>query len=113
VRSLLAETSVHPWAPIVTAGIPWLVVADGPLAGATFGVEGRVVIGREGADLAIDDPEISRRHAVVRVVEGSLVVEDLNSLNGTWVNGRRIALPTLVEPGDRLTLGTTSIEVRA
>lgn len=112
VRSLLAETSVHPWAPIIAPAMPWLHISEGPLAGSSFSVDGRLVIGREGADVSIEDPEISRRHAVVRVVEGSLVVEDLNSLNGTWVNGRRIALPTLVEPGDLVTVGTTVIEIR-
>jgi EmrB/QacA subfamily drug resistance transporter len=107
----LAETSINPWAPIVASGLPWLLVSEGPLAGSRFSVDGRLVIGREGADVSIDDPEISRRHAVVRVVEGSLVVEDLNSLNGTWVNGRRIALPTLVEPGDAITVGSTVLEI--
>jgi EmrB/QacA subfamily drug resistance transporter len=112
VRSLLAETSVHPWAPVIAYATPWLLVTEGPLAGERYGVDGRLVIGRAGDDVAIDDPEMSRRHAVVRVVEGSLVVEDLNSLNGTWVNGRRISLPTLVEPGDVLKLGSTVVEIR-
>jgi pSer/pThr/pTyr-binding forkhead associated (FHA) protein len=45
------------------------------------------------------------------VVDGALVLDDLNSLNGTWVNGKRIELPTLLAPGDSVGLGTSLIEV--
>lgn len=89
-----------------------LSISKGPLAGKQVAVEGRLVLGREG-DLVISDPEISRRHAVVRVVDGSLVLDDLQSLNGTWVNGKRIELPTLLAPGDVIALGTSAIEVTA
>ena len=46
-------------------------------------------------------------------MDGSLVIDDLQSLNGTWVNDKRIELPTLLAPGDVITLGTSAIEVRA
>ena len=93
-------------------GTPSLAITGGPLAGEEVRIEDGLVMGREG-DLVIGDPEISRRHAVIRVVDGSLVVDDLQSLNGTWVNGRRIELPTLLTVGDVITLGKSSIEVTA
>ncbi len=89
-----------------------LEFSKGPLAGTSFEVTSTAVLGREG-DLVIADPEISRRHAAVRLVDGSLVIDDLQSLNGTWVNDKRIELPTLLAPGDVITLGTSAIEVRA
>jgi ABC-2 type transport system ATP-binding protein len=89
-----------------------LVVRDGPLAGKSVRVETSVLLGREGVDLVVPDTEVSRRHAAVRVVEGSLVIEDLRSLNGTWVNRRRIELPTLLTTGDVIQIGTTLIEVQ-
>jgi FHA domain/Domain of unknown function (DUF4162) len=98
-------------AAAATAPTPVLVVTRGPLAGKTLAVEGPLVIGREG-DLAIADPEVSRKHAVIRVVDGALVIDDMQSLNGSWVNGRRVELPTLLAPGDVITLGTSAIEVR-
>jgi pSer/pThr/pTyr-binding forkhead associated (FHA) protein len=73
---------------------------------------GPIVIGREGVDVVIVDPEISRRHTAIRLIEGAVVIEDLHSLNGTWVNGRRIDSLTLLAPGDLITIGKTVIEVR-
>jgi hypothetical protein len=93
-------------------GPPTLVVQQGPLAGHSFRVDSRIVIGRQGVDMVFDDAEISRRHASLQLVQGSLVIEDLRSLNGTWVNGTRITAPTLLRPGDYVQFGKTLIEVR-
>lgn len=89
-----------------------LVIRDGPLAGKSVRVETSMLLGREGVDLVVPDTEVSRRHAAVRVTEGSLVIEDLRSLNGTWVNRHRIELPTLLTAGDVIQVGTTVIEVQ-
>lgn len=51
-----------------------------------------LVLGRENScDLIIDDPTISRRHAVLKFINGKLKIEDLNAKNGTWVDGKRIS----------------------
>jgi pSer/pThr/pTyr-binding forkhead associated (FHA) protein len=55
--------------------------------------------------LTIEDEELSRRHAVVRVVGGGVEIEDLGSRNGTFVNGRRIDAVTQLGGGDSLRLG--------
>ena len=89
-----------------------LLMREGPLAGQRLRVVGPIVIGREGVDVVISDPEISRRHTAIRLIEGAVVIEDLHSLNGTWVNGRRIDTLTLLAPGDLITVGKTVIEVR-
>src|SRR6266511_2551454 len=88
-----------------------LIFGSGPLAGHPLDVGSDLVLGRELADVVIDDPEVSRRHAVVRPVEDGLEIQDLGSLNGTWVNGRRIAAATRLAPGDRVTLGGCSFNV--
>ena len=88
-----------------------LVGREGPLAGRSVAVDGDIVIGR-AADLVVDDPELSRRHSVFRRVDGSLVVEDLRSLNGTWVNGHRITVPTVLSAGDQVRLGRSLLEVQ-
>jgi hypothetical protein len=65
-----------------------------------------VVIGRGlEVDLAVSDELISRRHAEITEQNGRLMVRDLGSRNGTFVNNRRIDLATL-EPEQLLTLGT-------
>ncbi len=67
-----------------------LQVISGPAAGQEFEVDRELIIGRRDADLAIADDELSRRHAAVRPADPGVVVEDLGSLNGTFVAGERI-----------------------
>jgi hypothetical protein len=65
----------------------------------------RFVIGRSrDADLMLDDPNVSRRHAELRREEGAWLVADLASTNGVKVNGRRVAEHRL-NPGDEITVG--------
>ena len=82
-----------------------LIFTQGPLTGQRLEPEGELVIGREGAALTIEDSELSRRHAVVRPVDGGIEIEDLGSLNGTFVNGQRITAPTRLAGGDSVKLG--------
>jgi pSer/pThr/pTyr-binding forkhead associated (FHA) protein len=88
-----------------------LVVTQGPFAGRRLELEGELVIGREDATVTIEDSELSRRHAVVRPVDGGVEIEDLGSLNGTYVNGERIAGPRRLSGGDSIKLGQTVIEL--
>ena len=88
-----------------------LRVVSGPAAGRTVDVDEEVVIGREDSDLDIDDLELSRRHAVVRRFANRLQVEDLGSTNGTFVDGNRIAEPTLLGGGAEIKIGTTVLVV--
>jgi pSer/pThr/pTyr-binding forkhead associated (FHA) protein len=88
-----------------------LRVVSGPLAGQTVDVDEEVVIGREDTDLDIDDLELSRRHAVVRRFANRLQVEDLGSTNGTFVDGTRIAEPTLLGGGAEIKIGVTVLVV--
>jgi hypothetical protein len=88
-----------------------LRITNGPLAGQTVEVTDEIVIGRENADLEIDDAEISRRHAAVRRLERTLEVEDLGSSNGTFVDGKQIDAPTPVGGGAEIKLGRTVLTV--
>jgi predicted Zn finger-like uncharacterized protein len=63
-----------------------LAVIAGPDAGRIFPIDKpRVVIGREGVDLALDDPELSRQHAALEVRGEEVTLHDLGSTNGTLV----------------------------
>jgi RND superfamily putative drug exporter len=98
-------------APDGSTRLPSLVVTEGPLAGRRLLVSDELVFGREGADVVIEDLGISRRHARVRVVDGELEAEDLESLNGTWVNAARITSAVPLRQGDVLRFGRTAMEV--
>jgi ABC transport system ATP-binding/permease protein len=88
-----------------------LRVVSGPNAGLTVDVDEEIVIGREDTDIAIDDEEMSKRHAVVRRHANRLQVEDLGSTNGTFVDGTRIVEPTLLGGGAEIKVGMTVIVV--
>ena len=87
-----------------------------PAAGEPFDHlldQGSVVVGRSSiSDLVLADPFLSRRHTLFFVEGAALFVEDLRSSNGTLLNGRRVAGPTEVRPGDVVTLSGSSIEIR-
>jgi len=91
----------------------FLIVRNGPNAGRAVEVsEGRPLrIGRGLADdLLLTDIRVSREHCIVEMIEGALLVRDLGSRYGTYVNGERRAEATL-RHHDRLSIGDTSIVV--
>jgi hypothetical protein len=102
-------------------------------AGAPLGVRGNLVLEVNGvrhplvppgfvigrgsdADLRINDPGVSRRHAVVGVAETpgglEITIEDMGSTNGIIVNGAKVAQATLGE-GSRIEIGTTRMLVHS
>ncbi len=92
-----------------------LRVTEGKERGTLLSVDADLLIGRLAAEPGGrlgGDPEISRRHArVSRGAEHQLVVEDLGSANGTFVNGERIDAPRTLEAGDAIKMGKTVLEV--
>ena len=83
-----------------------LQINAGPAAGTTIELVGAMIIGRKGADIAVEgDTEMSRRHARLRVEGGRVLVEDLGSTNGTYVGDRRITSPVWLDSDTELTLG--------
>lgn len=84
-----------------------LVIRAGAGAGDEHPLAAEVILGRErgSADLVLDDPGISRRHAVVRDQGGRVTVEDLDSSNGTFVNGQRISGVVELAAADEIQLG--------
>ncbi len=85
-----------------------LVVLRGPQEGARFDLDPAVttiVVGRAPeSDLFLDDVTVSRRHAEVRVVDGGWEIADAGSLNGSYVNRRRIDRQVLAG-GDEVQIG--------
>jgi hypothetical protein len=88
-----------------------LVVTSGPLEGRRIELDDEFTIGRDQADLKLEDAEVSRRHARLRRVHGGLEIEDLGSSNGTYVNGVRITEIVTVGSGAVIRLGETTFRV--
>ena len=87
---------------------PALVVrSGGGRAGETFPLdEDETTVGRSPeCNIFLDDVTVSRRHAVVKRRGDQLEIEDLGSLNGTFLNRRRIESAAPVSDGDELQIG--------
>jgi len=71
-----------------------------------------LVLGREAScDLIVDDPTVSRRHAVLKFINGKLKIEDLNAKNGTWVDGRRVS-SEIFSLGDPVTITFGKVKLK-
>lgn len=88
-------------------------VEERPMAGRVVPIEPSMTIGRDECDVIVPDPEVSRRHAIVFAAGPFAVIEDLDSTNGTVVNGRAIGAAVELHEGDAVQLGSTVWHVRA
>ncbi len=116
-RSRTRETRELVAARLVAVGarVRALFGTDGPaplVLGLDLTATGRpLTIGRSSCcDVAIREPTVSRRHALLRFRDGSWIVQDLDSKNGLTVNGRPVGR-CAVEPGDVLGLGMALLEL--
>lgn len=112
-RSIRAHVGSNPGTKVEGFGAE-LVVLTG--SNESFRVrlrnQGHVVGRSSDADITIDDPYSSEFHARVGLQDDKVIVHDLGSTNGTYVNGRRVTSPTSVSRGDTVQIGKTALEVR-
>ena len=103
------ETIIGQQRPVAT-----LIVQQGSHAGKSFPVSKEAVtIGRvDGADVILQDSEVSRQHARISWKVLEFVIEDLASSNGTFVNGERITAPHMLKPGDSIQVGLTTLRFK-
>ncbi len=112
-RAIRSHTGSNPGARV--SGLPAeLVVLTGNADRERIKLrsQGHVVGRSADADIHIDDPYSSEFHARVGLQDDRVVVHDLGSTNGTYVNGRRVTTPTTVSKGDTVQIGKTILEVR-
>jgi hypothetical protein len=83
------------------------VMRSGPNTGKIFPLEApEIIIGREASNgVAINDAEISRKHAKLSLHGSAYVIQDLGSTNGSFVNGQRITGTQVLNPGDTVSFG--------
>jgi predicted component of type VI protein secretion system len=84
-----------------------LVIQKGLTPGKVFElIQDELTIGRDITNrIVLNDPEVSRKHAHLKLQSGSYVIEDLGSTNGTFVDGQRLIGPHLLRPGEIIMLG--------
>jgi pSer/pThr/pTyr-binding forkhead associated (FHA) protein len=80
---------------------------SGPTFGKTYAMVGTLIVGRNtDCGISIASDEISRNHAKLQVVPDGVMVEDMGSANGTFVNNQRVHAGTLLKAGDELRVDT-------
>jgi len=90
-----------------------VLVEESPSDGTRHPVIAGMTIGREGTEIVLADPEVSRRHAKVRALDDALAIEDLGSTNGTYVNGQRVTGVAELKDGDAIKMGNSALRVEA
>lgn len=104
-----AHQAAHP-PPLIappTLIAPATPTGDVALERDAFPLSGEMLIGRDQGNVQVHlpHPQVSRRHARISIQAGTAVLVDLNSANGTFVNGQRIKTQTQLQPGDQLDIG--------
>lgn len=91
-----------------------LEIVEGPEAGRQIPVSGEIVLGRDAgeADVALQqDDLVSRRHVRLTPADDGVRVEDLDSRNGTFVDGDQVFSPAHLAAGGQLLLGVTVLQL--
>ncbi|WP_163989274.1 FHA domain-containing protein [Pyxidicoccus caerfyrddinensis] len=89
--------------------MPALLLLTGPSAGRRYEVLTEATIGRSpSCEIPLEDDQVSRKHALITLHEGQARIRDLRSRNGTLVNGERLSGEVVLQPGDRVRVGTTT-----
>ena len=93
----------------------WTIDVDkGPrgIRGIHMDILGPVIVGRSpSSDICVNEPFVSASHARFSLQGPALVIEDLNSLNGTLVNGRALQEPATLREGDEVQIGDVVMKV--
>jgi hypothetical protein len=100
----------------VAVHAPRLVVerAPGHNPGMIYDLDGDLVLGRgERAEIRLEDPFASSRHARVYEQGNIVVIEDLDSTNGTYLNEELLQTPRPLHPGDRVRIGESEFAFEA
>ncbi len=88
---------------------PLLIVVAGPARGQSIPLDRPLTVGRDASSiLAIADLALSRRHCALEPVDGRVVLRDLGSRNGCFVNSRPVMVHTL-QDGDRIRIGDSAL----
>lgn len=86
-------------------------VVAGPDTGITFKLQfASVIVGRQGADVSLNDPEISRQHCLLEVKENFIQLKDLDSTNGTYYEEERVRA-AMLRDGTEFRVGSTVLRV--
>lgn len=92
--------------------IGYLIIKNGSYRGRVFQLVEKTTIGRKEGNIIVRDPQMSRRHARITQDDDRFFIEDLNTINGTLVNGTVVTDKQLLKQDDILLVGETQFEFK-
>jgi hypothetical protein len=106
-----AGEDLHAAETMITGSVwPRLLVVSGIDQGQEFKLQGRMRMGRaQDNEIILNDPKVSRHHAVFNLEADGWTITDLGSANGTFINSQRIEEPYLLQSGDRISVGEVEL----
>ncbi len=108
-----AGAPIGPPVPVPPDAPAQLVIIDPPdQRGRAFPLADETTVGRAaGCSVTVDDTFVSQIHARLFRRDGQVLVEDLGSTNGTYLNRKKVVGPMVMQRGDRLQVGNTVLEL--
>lgn len=107
IEDIYAEAEITASEAVLTV----LEAADESMVGRRFAFGESISIGRgSDNDIVINDGYVSHRHALVELMNNLYVIEDLGSVNKTYVNGQEIAGRQYLQSGDIISIGTVNFQ---
>ena len=89
-----------------------LIMEPAQMRGHAYQMAAQLTVGRSAScQITIDDTFVSQVHARISQRDNEVVIEDLGSTNGTFVNGNRLSAPVTLRIGDRVQFGNTVLEL--
>ena len=115
-KTVVSSTNVHKDAKETNVNklTGWLVSFDLDPAGKDFKLfEGRTKVGKiDSCNIILNDPGISEEHALIYVKDGKVLLQDELSLNGTFVNGKKVEERVTLKDNDEIKFGNISFKLK-
>jgi len=92
--------------------IGYLIIKNGNYRGRVFQLVEKTTVGRKEGNIIVRDPQMSRRHACITRDQDRFYIEDLNTINGTFLNGAAVSEKKYLEQDDVLLIGETAFEFK-
>jgi hypothetical protein len=105
------DEDLHAAETMITGSVwPRLQVVSGIGQGQEFKLQGRTRLGRaQDNEIILDDPKVSRHHAVFNLEADGWTITDLGSANGTFINDQQLEAPYSLQSGDRIGVGDAEL----
>ncbi len=112
VVDFIDEDSTAPVGEDKSHPIGYLIIKNGSYRGRVFQLVENTTVGRKEGNIIVRDPQMSRRHARIIRDQEKFLVEDLHTINGTFLNGAAVIEQMVLKQDDVILIGETEFEFK-